>query len=510
MWNARRLQFDLAARPTVAAGPPRALFLNRSYRPDAEATGQLLTELTEDLAAGEVGDGQNGEDGNDALPGRLGGWRVHVICGRPNSNPEGLPAKSGTTLWRGVTVQRVWHTRWAGGAKRSLVLRSVDYCSFLFAALLRGALVRRVDVVVAETDPFPLAVVGRLLAWRHRARFVVHAQDVHPELGVALGVLNDGPAVRAVRALMHAAVRTADAVVTLSTDMRRTFQRMGVPADRIAVLPNWADADAVRPVRSGNRFRERHGLGEPGEPGAKFVVMHSGNMGRTQRLEDVLAAAARLSDDPRILFLLVGGGAAEAGLKAGAQRLGLTNLRFLPYQPKSELSESLSAADLHLVCTDARVIPYLMPSKLYGVLAAGAPALCVAPADSELAATVTGDLPDDPRAEPCGWTCEPDDVTALTETIAAAAALSAEELRDLGDAGRQLAEGRFSRAAVTPRFAAVLRAVTEGTSPAQAARPVPSSLPDTLPLCDADEDVQDDAEACDLHEAETLPARQAA
>ncbi|MFH5805761.1 glycosyltransferase family 4 protein [Alienimonas sp. DA493] len=499
MWNARRLQFDFAARPAVAAAPPRALFLNRSYRPDAEATGQLLTELTEDLAAGRESD----DDG-----GRVDRWRVQVICGRPNANPEGLPAKTGTTVWRGVVVQRVWHTRLAGGTKRSLALRAIDYCSFLCAALLRGALAPRADVVVAETDPFPLAIVGRLLAWRHRARFVVHAQDIHPELGVALGVLNDGPLVGTVRRLMHAAVRTADAVVTLSTDMRRTFERMGVPTDRIAVLPNWADADAVRPVRVGNQFRERHGLGEAGRPGAKFVVMHSGNMGRTQRLEDVLAAAARLADDPRILFLLVGGGAAEAGLKEGATRLGLTNLRFLPYQPKSELGESLSAADLHLVCTDARVIPYLMPSKLYGVLAAGAPALCVAPADSELAATVTGDLPDDPRAEPCGWTCEPDDVTALTEAIAAAAALPTERLRRLGDAGRRLAEDRFSRAAVTPRFAAVLRAVTEGTSPARAARPLLPPPPDTLPLCESGKDARDGAEL--LHETEPLPARQAA
>ncbi|WP_171189823.1 glycosyltransferase family 4 protein [Alienimonas chondri] len=496
MWNARRLRYEFAVRPAVGAARPRVLFLNRSYRPDAEATGQLLTELTEDLAA----DSPDGPNGHPA-----GGWRVTVICGRPNANPEGLPAKTGMTLWRGVTVRRIGHTRLAGEAKRSLALRAIDYSTFLLSALWRGVLTPRVDVVVAETDPFPLAIVGRLLAWRHRARFVIHAQDVHPELGVALGVLRNGPLVRIVRGAMHVAARSADGVVTLSTDMRKTFLKIGVPADRIAVLPNWADADAVRPVRHGNRFRLEHGLGEPGAPGSKFVVMHSGNMGRTQRLEDVLAAAARLADDPRIVFLLVGGGAAEAGLKAGAKRLGLTNLRFLPYQPKSTLGESLSAADLHLICTDARVIPYLMPSKLYGVLAVGAPALCVAPAGSEMAATVTGagagdadETFDDRQSDRCGWTVEPGDVTALAETIAAAATLPRGELRDLGDAGRRLAEERFSRAAVTPRFSAALRAVTEGESPAKAARFVPPpAAPETLPLCDPSE-------------AETLPARQAA
>ncbi len=494
MWNDRRLQYDLRPRPAAAAERPRALFLNRSYRPDAEATGQLLTELTEDLAAE-----QEGGEGTD----QTSGWRVSVICGRPNANPDGLAAKTGVTIWRGVTVRRVWHTKWAGRTKRSLTLRAVDFCTFLTAALMRGLFTPKVDVVVAETDPFLLAVVGRLLAWRHRAKFVIHAQDVHPELGVALGLLRNGPAVRAVRAAMHAAARSADAVVTLSSDMQQTFRGMGVPAERIAVLPNWADADAVTPVRRGNQFRHRHELGEPGEPGAKFVVMHSGNMGRTQRLEDVLAAAARLADDPRILFLLVGGGAAEEGLKAGAERLGLTNLRFLPYQPKATLGDSLSAADLHLVCTDARVIPYLMPSKLYGVLAAGAPALCVAPAGSELAATVTGDLPGRPRVAPCGWACEPEDVDGLVEAISAAADLPPRTLRALGDAGRKAAVERFSRAAVTPRFAAALRATLAGTSPAEAARPKPApaappeSVLKTLPLCDPSE-------------AETLPARQAA
>ena len=469
MWNALRRRPDPAARP-------RVLFLNRSYRPDAEATGQLVTELTEDLADEDWG-GERDQPGPDRP---AAGWRVAVICGRPNANPDGLPAKPGTTVWRGVTVHRVRHTRLAGDAKRSLVLRAVDFATFLAAALRTGLFVARPDVVVAETDPFPLAPIGRLLAWRHRAKFVIHAQDVHPELGVALGLLKDGPAVRLVRRLMHAAARRADAVIVLSTDMRATFRSIGAPAERIAVLPNWADADAVRPVRVGNPFRLEHGLGEPGSAAAKFVVMHSGNMGRTQRLGDLLAAADLLRGEPDILFLLVGGGATEAALKAEARRRDLGNVRFLPYQPKAKLGESLSAADLQLVCTDARVIPYLMPSKLYGVLAAGVPVLAVAPAGSEMAATVTGELPGVEPAAACGWACEPGDVESLAAAILAASRLTARARMNLGAAGRALAERRFSRAAVTPRFSATLRAVLAGAPPAEASEPTaaPAAAPD--------------------------------
>ena len=457
-----RLRIDPGTTSPVPK--PRVLFLNRSYRPDAEATGQLLTELAEDLAAD-------------------GGWNVAVLCGRPNANPGGEPAACGTAVRNGVTVHRVRHTKLAGGAKRSLALRAVDYFAFLLAALLRGAVVRRPDLIVAETDPFPLAVVGRLLAWRHRARFVIHAQDIHPELGVALGILKPNPAVKLVAAAMHAAARRADAVVTLSRDMRRTFRTQGVRADRVAVVPNWTDAAAVVPVRRGNRVRRELGLGEPGTPGATFAVMHSGNMGRTQRLGDLLAAADRLRHRADILFLLVGGGAAEADLKAEAARRGLPNVRFLPYRPKAELAESLSAADLHLVSTDARAVPFLMPSKLYGVLAAGVPAVCVAPAGSELAATVEGEplSEDEPGGEPCGWAVEPGDVAGLAAAIAAAADADDAERRALGDAGRRLCEGRFSRAALTPRFGAALRAVLAGRPAAGAVRAEPA-VPATRPL----------------------------
>ena len=432
---------------SVAVAPrrPRVLFLNRSYRPDAEATGQLLTELAEDLAgparfAGRV---------------RAGGFDVTVICGRPNRNPTGEPAPCGRSVVGGVTVRRVRHTRLARASKRSLGLRAVDYLSFLAAALVSGLLCRRADVIVAETDPFPLAVVGLLLKLRHRAKFLIYAQDVHPELGVALGVLKDDPVVKSVRAAMHAAARRADAVVTLSADMKRTFLAQGVPPGRVRVLPNWTDTIAVRPVREHNPVRRELNLGEPGEAGAKFVVMHSGNMGRTQKLETVLAAAELLNDRPEILFLLVGGGAAEADLRADAARRELTNVRFLPYRPKAELAASLSAADVQLVCTDPRVVPFLMPSKLYGVLAAGVPAVCAAPANSELAGVVTGRM----HGERCGWAVEPGDAPALAAAISAAADLPLERRRALGDAGRRTCEAYYSRAAVTPRFAATLKDV---------------------------------------------------
>ena len=145
--------------------------------------------------------------------------------------------------------------------------------------------------------------------------------------------------------------RAADQVIVLSRDMRERVIESGVAPERVACIPNWVDTQQVRPIKRGNPFRERHKLD------GTFVVMYSGNLGLCQRLEDVIAAAGCLRDRSAMLFLLVGGGALESKLKKQVLDLGLSNVRFLPYQPKAKLAESLSAADLHLVPLDPPAEP---------------------------------------------------------------------------------------------------------------------------------------------------------
>ena len=414
---------------------PRLLFLNRSYWPDAEATGQLLTELAEDLAAGD---------------GPLGGaCEVAVVCGRPNSNPSGTVCKSfGTEVRNGVTVHRVWHTR---GNKGRLRNRAVNFTTFLLAALARGLFSRRADVVVVETDPFLLALAGVLLKARHRAKLVIYAQDLHPDLGVALKIVPDWRSVRLLGASIKAAYRRADRIVVLSRDMRDTVVGYGADPARVRVVPNWTDGKAVRRPDGANPFRERHGLGDA------FVVMHSGNMGQTQRLETLLDAAARLRDRRDVRFLLVGAGSLTQSLKDRAAAAGLSNVTFLPYEPKETLHESLSAADLHVVSIDPRVVPYMMPSKLYGVLASGSACVAIAPPQCELAATV--------REEAVGWVAAPGDAAGLADRIAAAADDPA-AVAAAGRRARRLSK-RFDRPVSVARFAAVLEDV-RGVPPAPA------------------------------------------
>jgi glycosyltransferase involved in cell wall biosynthesis len=394
------------------------LFLNRSYWPDTEATGQLLTELCEDLAQT---------------------FAVTVIAGQPNDNSAGGQyRRRGTEVRHDVRIRRVWHTRFP---KKYLPGRICNYLSFLFSSLWAAWWMKRPDLVVVETDPPLLCLIGWYLQRRRGAKLVIYLQDIHPDIGIALGKIRNGPLIRALRRLIFHAYRGADRVIVLSRDMQRRLVKSGVDPQRVVCIRNWVDADQIRPVKSDNPFRKQHGLSN------EFVTMYSGNLGLCQRLDDIVAAAAFLRGRTDILFLLVGGGALERELKEQVAELGLSNVRFLPYQPKVKLAESLSAANLHLVPLDPRVASCLMPSKLYGVLASGTPLLAIAPDDCELAELT--------RDNAVGVVVTPGDPEALADAVRQLA----DEAWDLGEMGRRarlLALAQYDRKRSTESFGKML------------------------------------------------------
>jgi glycosyltransferase involved in cell wall biosynthesis len=417
--------------PDPTSAKPRVLFLNRSYWPDAEATGQLLTELCEDLAP--------------ALD-------VTVIAGQPNDNPSGAAfRRRGVEVHQGVRIRRVWHTRFA---KRFLPGRIVNYLSFLVAAFWAAVWIERPDVAVVETDPPLLCLIGWYLQRVHGAKLVCYLQDIHPDIGIALGKLRDRWPLRLLRRLLFHVYRRADRVVVLSRDMRDRIVQGGVDPQRVVCIPNWIDTSLVRPVKQDNPFRRQHDLA------GQFVVMYSGNLGLCQRLEDVVAAASYLRDRADILFLLVGEGSLKPQLERRVEELRLTNVRFLPYQPKTELAASLSAADVHLVPLDERVAACLMPSKLYGVLASATPFIAVAPDDCELSELAL--------EHGAGVLAPPGEPEALAEVIERLADATW-DLEEMGHRARRLAETHYDRTTVTAQFLGLLQNAI-GVAPANEAK----------------------------------------
>jgi colanic acid biosynthesis glycosyl transferase WcaI len=398
---------------------PRILFVNRSYWPDAEATGQLLTELCEDLAEQ---------------------FDVTVIAGQPNANPELADYRSHGSEIRNA---RVWHTRLP---KTNLVGRAINFVTFLVAATAAAFMCPRPELVVVETDPPLLCLLGSWLKRFRGCRLVVYLQDIQPEIAVALGKLRRGWLTNGLRAIFAAIYRKADGVVVLSEDMRTAMEAWNVPNRKIHTIPNWVDTAGVFPVKAGNSFRQAHGWSD------RFVVMYSGNLGLCQQLSDILIAAEQLLERRDIQFVLVGQGASRTQLERMAEERKLTNVRFLDYQPKRELSVSLSGADLHLVPLDGRIVRYMMPSKLYGVLASGTPLIAVAPEDCELAQFV--------RCQGVGFVTAPGDPQSLANQIRTCADRP-QAYSEMGARARNLAMDQFDRPLITGRFGRLLANILE-------------------------------------------------
>jgi colanic acid biosynthesis glycosyl transferase WcaI len=335
---------------------PHVLFVNRVYPPSEGATGEMLATLAEHLAEH--------------------GFRVTVATGP-------CPDRPNDEVVRGVRILRV-----AGAATRlrkdlsrtGVVQRVLGYAALYPKLLRRARQSGPVDVVVTKTDPPLLLLLGPLLA-RGGVRLVHWAQDLYPEVAEALGVLAPaGMPARLLRTLSTWALRRSDAVVAIGACMAARLVARGVDPHRIHEIPNWALGE-VHPIpHAANAWRREQGLD------GCFVVMYSGNMGLAHPFEAMLEAAALLQHEaPEVRFLFVGSGARKAWIEAEAVRRRLANVRVLPFQPKERLAESLSAADLHLVSMEHALDGLVVPSKIYGVAAAGRPCLFLGPGESEAA-----------------------------------------------------------------------------------------------------------------------------
>ena len=386
----------------------RVLFFNRSYHPDEAATGQLLTELAEDLV-------------------REHGFEVCVITGPV----AGQPVRE--TL-NGVDVVRIRSTR----LKRSgFAGRFTNYISYFLGAWWHSLWLGRVDIVVALTDPPIIGLVGWLTAKRAGAKFVFLCQDVFPEVARLLEDFRSETINGVLQHVNRFIVARADRVVALGDTMKeRLVEGKGAPAEKVTVIHNWADGSRITPAPKPNPFSTAHGLD------GKFVVMHSGNMGLSQNLDTLLDAASELRHLEDLVFVLVGAGVRRAHLEEETVRRGLTNVRFLPYQPKDQLRDSFGSADVFIISLARGLSGYIVPSKLYGILAAGRPFVAAVESSTEVASVA--------RDHECGLVIEPGDSGGMVHEITRLYR-DRELVERLGDNARR-ASGYFDRPKQVGRY----------------------------------------------------------
>lgn len=363
-------------------------FVNRYFHPDHSATSQIASDLAFHLASR--------------------GWEVSAITSRQRYDD----AKARLTphdLANGVRITRVWSTRFG---RAGLLGRAIDYVTFYMSAYV--ALWRTRGIVVAMTDPPLLSVVAALTP----RRVVNWVQDLFPEVAEALGIRLP----RVLRTIRDWSLRRARTNVVLG-------QRMAARVPKAVIVHNWADVN-LRPMANAN---------------AHFTVGYSGNLGRAHEFETIVGAMHRL---PEVCFLFTGGGAQLDAVKRAAG----SNAEFRGYAPREQLSESLSAADAHLVSLQPSLEGLIVPSKLYGVLAVARPVLFIGAGDGEVARII-----DEHR---CGIVIDPGDVEGLVNAIQTLAR-DRDAAAEMGRRGR---EAYLAHYAPPHAFAAWERVLEEAAS----------------------------------------------
>jgi len=402
----------------------RVAFFNRFYDPDPEATGQYLTELAEDLVAR--------------------GERVSVVCGRANrmrGKWHLMPIEVKTR--KGVRVIRVFNTHLP---KSVFLFRLVNLGTYFAGCVLAFFLLAPPNLVVSLTDPPLLPLLAGAYARLMGARFVFAINDLYPDVAIELRELSNPVWLKLLDLATSFGLRHADLVTVLGNDMKKKVVSKGCPPGKIAVTPYWVDTDRIRPSKKHNRFRRRCGF----RP-CDFIVMYSGNLGLSQRLENVLLVARELREYGDLTFVIVGEGANKASLQTRARQLGLDgHVVFLPYEPKDGLAQSLSAADLHLIPLAPGVAGSIVPSKMYGIMASGTPYLAIMDRESDVVRIAE-------RCK-CGFWCPPNAPAELRKSIEYAYE-NRGELEAMGSNGRQAAEEEFSRTVGTGRYHALFASV---------------------------------------------------
>jgi colanic acid biosynthesis glycosyl transferase WcaI len=357
------------------------------------------------------------------------GVEVTALSGRGRYNGgERLP--SGET-YKDVQIERAWAT---GFGKKTSLGRISDYLSFYLGASWKLLRLPRHDIVMALTTPPLIGLVALIVGRLRGMRVVALVQDIYPDVAISLGALNKrNPATRFLDYLSRLMLRKSDRIVVLGECMReRIIAKVGESvAARVDVIHNWSDGEEIKPLNGEeNSFSTRQ------NPEDSFVVLFSGNLGRVNEFSTVLDAALTLRDRADILFLFIGEGAKAAEIDNFSKAHNLDNIRMLPYQPRETLRYTLAAGHASLVTLADGLAGLSVPSKTYGILAAGRPILFVGDTRSSVARIV--------QDNNCGEVVASGDSVRLAEIISDWAS-NRDKLTPLGLAARAAFEKYFGR-----------------------------------------------------------------
>jgi len=385
----------------------RILLINQFFWPDLSATSQLLTDLAKGLV----------ERGHE----------VYSISSDSGYNVADMGAAPVVHM----------HPVRASRFTRGRVGRLVSYLSFYPSAAFRAMTLPRPDLVVTLTTPPLISLLGTMLKVLRGSRHFIWEMDVYPDVAIDLDYFKAGGIIdRVTGALADLSRRHADGIIALGECMKVRLMRRGIDGERIFVAENWADGTAIQPVaREGDL--------------ARLVLLYSGNLGLAHDVDTLTGAILELKGDDRFEFLFVGSGGRRQELESFAAAHDLRSIELRPYVERSSLGESLSAGDIGLVTQRDVCCGSVVPSKVYGLLAAGRPILYVGPRQATPALIID--------QFKCGWHIDCGDVTGLTQLLRHLAG-HREEVRRAGQRGREALLEHYDLPLGVERIASILGA----------------------------------------------------
>ena len=260
-------------------------------------------------------------------------------------------------------------------ANRGVISRVLDFLSFMVTGYLAARKEPAPDVVVSTSPQFFAAVAAWGFAKRRGLKYVFELGDLWPASIAAVGAMKANMGLRLIEKLELKMYRDADAVVALTQSFKDNLISRNIPADKIAVVINGVDL-----WRYGPRPKNPDLATQADLPKDAFVIGYVGTHGMAHALANVLSAATKLKDHPNIVFLFVGAGAERNVLMARATAENLTNVRFMPPQPKDAMPEVWSLCDVALVhLKNSDVFAGVIPSKIFEAMGMGLPVLFAGP-----------------------------------------------------------------------------------------------------------------------------------
>lgn len=346
----------LVARPREPrqTRPTTFLIISQVYVPDPASVGQHVADAAAEMARR--------------------GYRVIVYASaRGYDDPSTKYPKH--QILNGVEVRRLPMSSFG---KSSIAVRVIAQSIFLAQALVRALFTRRLGGVMVSTSPPFCGLAGVIISRLRGVPLKLWLMDLNPDQMIAMGKM--GPRsipVRIFDSINRTTYRQSRDVVVLDRFMLERANRKVDITKKAAVMPPWPHGDELQRIpHAANPFRKKHELGDGA--GGKFVVMYSGNHSPANPLATLLDAAEKLQDDPRFVFMCIGGGGGKKDVDDRVAK-GVRNIRSLPYQRLSEIKYSLSAADVHVVIVGNDVVGIVHPCKVYGAMAASRPILLVGP-----------------------------------------------------------------------------------------------------------------------------------